>query len=445
MADVNNIQTVLKNAGLYSGPINGQMDANTVAAIRDWQARLKVPVTGQWDGATQQGTERLLQYLGGQNAQGMNASPSGPNKLPAGGVIYRPSSGGYFVVYDLGQGVKVRYSFDANTWNQSNLAGLPVRNVDATAFHKMGTIDGGSGAELWGISQKYQSYKQFFDHWLTTLLGGNREAANDPQVRKIYTDWIANPELTEAEIKARLQLTPFYKKRTDAQREWNDLSPAEQNYRKRESAARLQQLWFQNVGTQLDPTNKNLLAWAENVASGEWGEGYVIERLIKPRALKNPESPWSRIVRKEQEEHRQRPIDIENKANEVRQLYQTWGIQPEQTSIKTWATDILANRKSDADLFENVKAMARALYPTKDPELETKQWAQPWLQTYSRILERPADIFHPKVQEALTNGTAPYLFEQQLRASDEWLNTQNSVQTLTTMAANMGRRMGFNN
>jgi hypothetical protein len=86
---------------------------------------------------------------------------------------------------------------------------------------------------------------------------------------------------------------------------------------------------------------------------------------------------------------------------------------------------------------------AQMLYAWKPREMETVTAAQPWLSTFERTMERNADLFDPRVQEALTSGRRVWEFEQDLRRTDEWLGTKNGQGTMTETIAEVGRRMGF--
>ena len=51
---IESAQQILKDQGFYYGDVNGQKDTDTVAAIRRFQIRNGLPVTGELDTATQQ-------------------------------------------------------------------------------------------------------------------------------------------------------------------------------------------------------------------------------------------------------------------------------------------------------------------------------------------------------------------------------------------------------
>jgi len=55
------VQRTLSQGGFYNGALDGYYGPVTEAAVRDWQAKLRLPVTGEFDGAT---AERSRQFLG---------------------------------------------------------------------------------------------------------------------------------------------------------------------------------------------------------------------------------------------------------------------------------------------------------------------------------------------------------------------------------------------
>jgi len=99
--------------------------------------------------------------------------------------------------------------------------------------------------------------------------------------------------------------------------------------------------------------------------------------------------------------------------------------------------------KSEDDLVQYFKQTSKVLYPWKDPEMETAAAAEPWLQTYARVMERQADLFNPAVQRALQQGLPAFEFEQQLKASPDWERTRNFQEEATRVLGDIGARMGF--
>ena len=105
---------------------------------------------------------------------------------------------------------------------------------------------------------------------------------------------------------------------------------------------------------------------------------------------------------------------------------------------------LVENLDSEADLTEFLKDQAQVLYPWKDREIATQTAAEPWMTTFSRVLEQPMpDIYNPRIQQALTAGQPIYDFEKTLRQSDDWKQTMNFRQTMTNAVAMLGEKMGF--
>lgn len=59
MDEVTGLQVRLKNLGIYTGEINGQIDAGTIQAIREFQRQKGLEETGESDEATRQQLEEL--------------------------------------------------------------------------------------------------------------------------------------------------------------------------------------------------------------------------------------------------------------------------------------------------------------------------------------------------------------------------------------------------
>lgn len=385
-------------------------------------------------------------YIGGGGAPASSgggapvASP--PPKLAQGGTVVRINTGGGYVVYDLGHGIYVRYTIPYKGFDFNG--SKDIGTVTQAQFNKMfpNYINGGNALELDSIAKDFGSYRNYWN-WLIKAYMGPNPAKNDPGVLRVLAQLAARPDMSSEELDNLLKSTSYYQSRTEAQLEWNDLSKAEREKRVNDTAIQLVDSYFQLVGAQIPMTNGTLMQWARRIASGEIGYGVAIEQWIKPAALKNPESPWSRTIRNEKINQGQFEVDVENAAEQARQLARRWGVQLSETSLADWGNKLTMNEASEADLIDYLKKQASILYPWKDPELETMEAAEPWLQTYSRVMERNADIFNVDVQRALSQGQPVFEFEQTLRSSDQWLETRNATDTLTSMAAEIGRRMGF--
>lgn len=382
---------------------------------------------------------------------------SGETNLPRGGRIYRPSSGGLYIVYNYG-GLNIAFGFNSLAEiAQTNLAQLGnVVDVSAEQFHQMthgnqGVLVASGAPELFGIAQnpRYRNlpFSQWLDDQLLIFSGGNKDLLKHDEVKRLMVLRATGNIVNDAELVAKVKQTRYWRSLTDAQRQWNDLSPAERDFQVDQAASQLANTWLNNVGSQITGgvANREIRNYATQIASGRVSIGYIIETWIKPSAKENPESPWSRQLREEQEQQRQRPIDIENMTGTVRDEYRRWGVQASDDTLRTWAARIVSKESSQEDLLRQLQQQAQVLYPWKPPEMDTATAAEPWIQTYGRVMERPTDLLNPAVQKALTAGMPVFEFEQTLKRDhrDEWMRTQNFRDSFDSTAATVGQKLGF--
>lgn len=360
--------------------------------------------------------------------------------VPGGGQFY-VVNGVYVVVYDVGNGLKVYYDYSAPGSAQQFAVGNAQQISSADFYALPGLIHGGMVQELASI--KDPSFQAWFDKTLTVATGG-ASWMTDPEMRKIYANWIVNPEISQEEIQAQIRATSYWQNHTDAQRQYQNASPADQAKMDAQAAADLVTQYFNVVGQQISITDPQLQQWAHAIASGTQSEGYIIESYLKPIALQNPQSPWSRTIQNEEEAQRQRGVDVGNKTADVQDLFRRWGVALSQAGAQDLANKLVTKQMSDADVLNQVKTQANVLYPWKPPDVDTETAAGPWLQTYARVLEQPVpELSNDQVQRALTSGMPVYQFEQQLRSTPQWLQTKNASETLSSVASEIGKRLGY--
>lgn len=376
---------------------------------------------------------------------GAAVAATGAVQLPADAQIYGTvgftQNGNYvWAVFDVGGGVKLAY--DVLTGPASNWKNFNVQYVSAEQWQQMGVIYAGDVGELGTVNETFGGFKPFWDSILAQVMGPNNPARNDPEIQRVIAEFAARPDMTEAELQNKLQSTQWYQQRTTMELEWNGLSAAEQDKRRQEAGVRAADTWFQYAGERIDPNDPRVVNYIEGLASGKMGWG-AFSQIIKQQALGMSESPYAREVRTEQEAQRQRGIDVENTAQNIRQTLERWGIQWTNNEIMSWAKRVVEKVASDDDLMQAIKQQAMVLYPWKDPEMETRQAAQPWLATYERRMERVGSLTDPKIQAALIKGQQPWEFEQDLKRSDEWLGTRNAREEMVSVMSEASKRMGF--
>lgn len=373
--------------------------------------------------------------------------PSGGFLIELGGVLN--------IVYDLGGGVFLYYDFGgAGVAEKFDLAtlGEPTERISHDQFdqkYKTTTkaVHGGTATDLLADDlQRSPTFQDWIDRRILEFTGGNTDLANNVEIRSLIVTY-ATGEMTEAELQGRLRQTDYWRQRTDAQREWNDLSPAEQQFRVNEAKTLLADQYFRLVGATVSLSDPTLNDWAQKYASGASGQGFIVENWIKVEALKNVESPWSRLIRAEEIAQRQHGIDIENQTQRVEQMYRRWGVQATRDVYANWARQMTENQASDDDLIVFLQGQAASQYGHVLPDagkVETLTLVQPYMDMFSNTLEqaRP-DVFNTDIQKALSQGQTVFDFGQALRADDRWLATQNSRDTLVRDATEIGRSMGF--
>jgi hypothetical protein len=347
-----------------------------------------------------------------------------------------------FVLFEVAPGVQVTYRVDANAEGWQNHPS--AQNVSATdpAWAGRGAIYAGSAAELVTVSDTFGSYGEFWNSIVGQVMGFNNPAREDPEVLRVLAQFAARPDMSEAELQNRLQATQWYQGRTQRELEWNSASEQQREMLRQEAASRIVDGIWQFAGRRAGMDDEVVRYYLEDVASGRMGVG-ALNQALREYGRGYSDSPVNREDRDEAAAQQQRPIAIENTMGNVRDLLKRWGIRWSDGEIRNWATQLVDSLKSDEELRNVLMDQAQMLYAWKPREMETVTAAQPWLSTFERTMERNADLFDPRVQEALTSGRRVWEFEQDLRRTDEWLGTKNGQGTMTETIAEVGRRMGF--
>jgi hypothetical protein len=371
---------------------------------------------------------------------GASGSGTQPFNLPSDAKVYRHEHG-MTAVFEPSPGVRIAYDIPWWTgqvrWNEAQV--IPITGAN---FNALGTIRGGNALELATTVVTFGTFGAQWDAIINTVMGSNNPARHDPEVLRVIAEFAGRPDMTEAELQNRLQATQWYQTRTQGELEWNSLSEAERRTRLDETATRMIGTVFQFAGANVDRNDPRVANYVEDVASGKIGFGAWTE-IIKQGALENTESPWSRQVRTEDENQRQRPIDIENTAQRIREESERWGVGWSADTIAQWARDMVEKRRSDEDLNKALREQAMVLFPWKNPEMDTTAAAAPWLETYRRVMEAPASLSTPEVMRALQAGRPAFDFEVELKKSDKWLQTRNGQDSMFSAVGELGRRMGF--
>ena len=102
------------------------------------------------------------------------------------------------------------------------------------------------------------------------------------------------------------------------------------------------------------------------------------------------------------------------------------------------------NRLSFEDVTEELRTQAQGMYPHKPENMSTREWAQPYMQTYMQTLELPeVELDNPSLSRALADGATLADYRQTLRQDDRWLETDGARSEMNEQISGLGRVMGF--
>lgn len=365
-------------------------------------------------------------------------------KIPSDAQLFnvRSSSGAVtpVVAFNVG-GTRIYYH--VGSWSQVSVGGRTPTTITSQQFHAGGSVMAGQATELGTMATEWGTYKAFWNHLLDTVFAADDPARSDPGVLKVIAEFAARPDMSPEELENKLRSTTYWKNRTDRQREWNELSPKEQQFQIKEWQTRLAEEHFNIFGRRIDPNDPRIVTYATQVASGVLGQSALIAKWQSSALEAEPESPYARKIRDEQEAQRQRGVDIENRREAVRQLANRWGVRMSDQALDEWGRGIIENTKSEEDLLNHLRQSSQVLYAWKPPEMETADAAAPWIQAYERVMEKPTDLFNEQVQAALTAGQPVYEFERELKRRPEWQETKNFDESLQRTAGTVSQLMGF--
>lgn len=322
-------------------------------------------------------------------------------------------------------------------------------------------IDGGSADAFAGM-EAGQTVGEIFERTLYEMGLYGSDALNDQGVMNVLAEMLARPDMSSAEFQTRLQQTDYWKNSTDKSRTWNDLSPAQQEQELMDTAGVVAGLWFTYTGEAIDMSeydsngdgtvtmaelekgNPTLANMAREVSNGSKTQQQIINDTIKPAAMDIAESPYNRIVRNEKIEQGKFGVTVANKAAEIAETYARWGIPIGAKEAESLANKVTMNEIADADWLETLKDQAQALYPNKARDIATYDWAQPYMSTYSQLMEKPQpDLMSSSIQSALTSGMSLSDYQTSIRKTDDWKETSNAKETYNNRANMIGRMMGF--
>lgn len=357
-----------------------------------------------------------------------------------GSVVTDPNDGHRWLVYKVGNWYM---SFDIADGADYDLGGM---QEEASRFFNGYDIlsspqfvGGGKPEVLTAVANGFGSMATWWDSALKVL--GNPDARGDSEIQRILVTRALRPTMSETEFRTLLQGTKWYQDRNETQRKWNDLGEADQKRTIDDTKAKLRESYLETFGRY--PDDATIDSWSKDVASGALGYGAVVDAMRR-QAAGDSESPWSRTLRSEEENRRARGQQVSDLSGQLRDTASKWGVELTGDTLNKWSTDIVTKVKSSVDFEELMKDQAMALYPNKPRELATQDYAQSWMSSYARILEKSdGTLQNGTIKSALQRGVNLADFETELRNRPEWMETKNANDQITTSVAKIGARMGF--
>jgi hypothetical protein len=354
-----------------------------------------------------------------------------------------------YAMFQVVPGLWIRYAINSDS--NVDIAGLPVTRISQQEWKRTygNSVNGGNAAELADIPTAFGSYKDYLDAILDQVFPAGDPRRHDAEVLRVLAERAGRPDMTEAEFENLLKGTRYYQDRTEQQLRWNDLSQAERSQQVRDMATRMVQSYLALVGRSVPTGNATIMDYAQRIASGQMTYGEWTETVVKPVAVRNAESPWSRQLRDEREAQRQRPMDIENAMLRVRDTLSQWGLKWSEKTMRNWATGIVNNTRSDDDLLRFIQKQAQVLYPWKDPEMETVVAAAPWIEAYNSTLERQGSLETDEIKKVLAaygrdpDNNDPWSFTQRLKMSDAYSGTRAGQDEAWSTTDELAGMMGF--
>lgn len=460
-------------------------------ASYEWTVDFEVPANAEQKAQERAANVGAYSY-GGDSASTSNYT-AGATDSTTGGAVNIPTDGRYvnvdgqvYVTFFAGYGTTgTTLYFKASSVPDGKTASKMTQTDWAEQVGSQGWVNGGS-TEAFRGAKGGQTFMQMIEPMLFEAGIMGSEAMSDPSVWRVIGQFLARPDMSPAEFQNRLRETSWWKDTTDRQRQYNDLSPAEQRQQMIDMAGRLSGLWFTYIGQELDVSNisglvsgyitgggtrgggsddpfiagarargrdggaapdsqlQKLAQWSFWVASGAKTEQQFINEFLKPIARDTEGSPYWRILAEEEKAGGQHEVDVETMAAEIVDMYHGWGVQMSFNGAKKVAEDVVMNRMSLVEVEQELMNVASGLYPNKPKNVRTMDWAQPYMQTYQQLMEvGETDLFQRNVQNALQQGQSLGDFRSSLKKTGKWMETKNAQEEFSSMAGDLGRMFGF--
>ena len=168
------------------------------------------------------------------------------------------------------------------------------------------------------------------------------------------------------------------------------------------------------------------------------------------------DNAWKAPHRKIQKQVGQYDVDLDNKAWEIEQFEQQWGMHNPgaeggiRLGVMDQAREVLSNSTSMADVKQSIMDAANELYPHKPSLVPTYLWAEPWVNAYNNLMPTSAgpagsagSMYNTLVNQALRDNTGIEDFERTLRGTEDWKNSNKGVSGYRQMFDVLSDAFGF--
>jgi hypothetical protein len=199
-----------------------------------------------------------------------------------------------------------------------------------------------------------------------------------------------------------------------------------------------------------------LYANAVSIAQGTMTWWTAIESIQDYAGEAGGDNLWKQHNRKVQRQTGQYDVDLDGKAWEIEQFEQQWGLHSPgaeggmRLGVIDQAREVLSNSMSMADVKQSIMDSANELYPNKPSLVPTYLWAEPWVNAYNGLMPTSAgpagsagSMYNTMVNQALRDNTGIEDFEQTLRGTDDWKNSNKGVAGYRQMFDVLGDAFGF--
>tara|TARA_B100000470_G_scaffold221712_1_gene212881 strand:- start:11092 stop:12216 length:1125 start_codon:yes stop_codon:yes gene_type:complete len=286
----------------------------------------------------------------------------------------------------------------------------------------------------------------------------NTTAMSFASVRQVIADaWSgefgSGEDFDSLQFTHALMMTDYGESTIKAQRTYDSANDAEKNMLVVQAAEKLAGLWRTYTGALLDVPGTYadleneapaLFQQALRVASGRQSEQRAVLDWIQPEAMKIDQSPWQRMLDKEDRLQRQEGIDIETQRGTVRDLAESYGLTLTDKKLMKYGQQLVDNEVSLDELEQKLDEQSIGLYPYKPKGMEWVTYADPYIKAKADLWE-VADPDHTDedLQDILqSNGTLGD-WKKQLRKDPHWYGTDNARNTFFSAFGSVGRGMGF--